>query len=193
MWRTAMASLLALVACASEANAADRRDAGHSGSAGYFRLAASGESPAARATRDELAADVAETVGDYATALRLLRSLAAQNDVTAEFNLGIVYDSGRGVPVDHAEALRWYAKAADQGYPLAQFNLGVAYEQGKFLVQDYAAAARWYSKSADQGYAGAEANLGILYFNGQGVPQRRCRRRHRTAVSPEALAVYRRA
>ena len=34
--------------------------------------------------------------GDYATALRLLRPLADQGDASAQFNLGVMYDNGRG-------------------------------------------------------------------------------------------------
>ncbi len=38
--------------------------------------------------------------GDYATALRELRPLAEQGDANAQFNLGLMYDDGRGVPQD---------------------------------------------------------------------------------------------
>ena len=42
--------------------------------------------------------------GDYATALRLLRPLADQGDAIAQFNLGLMYDQGQGVPQNYAEA-----------------------------------------------------------------------------------------
>ena len=52
-----------------------------------------------------------------------LRALAEQGDATAQFNLGIMYDNGRGVPQDDAEAVRWYRLAADRGHATARFNL----------------------------------------------------------------------
>ncbi len=45
---------------------------------------------------------------DYATALRELRPLAEQDDVVAQFSLGLMYYYGPGVPQDHAEALKLY-------------------------------------------------------------------------------------
>ena len=53
--------------------------------------------------------------GDYATALREFRPFANQGYAAAQFNLGIMYDEGQGVPQDYAEALKWYRKAAEQG------------------------------------------------------------------------------
>jgi TPR repeat protein len=46
--------------------------------------------------------------GDYATALRLLRPLAEQGDVVAQFNLGTMYANGHGVSQNYAEAAKWY-------------------------------------------------------------------------------------
>ena len=56
-----------------------------------------------------------------------LRALADQGDVDAQFNLGVMYDNGEGVPQDYAEAVRWYRLAAEQGNASAQFNLGSMY------------------------------------------------------------------
>ena len=38
----------------------------------------------------------------------------------AQYNLGVSYDHGVGVPQDYAEAVKWYRKAAKQGHPTAQ-------------------------------------------------------------------------
>ena len=108
---------------------------------------------------------------DYATALKLWRPLADQNNVDAQANLGLMYDNGQGVKQDYAEAVKWYRKAADQGHALAQFNLGFMYANGQGVTQDYAEAVTWYRKAADQGNANAQSNLGLMYNNGQGVPQ----------------------
>ncbi len=43
--------------------------------------------------------------GDYATALRIMRELADQGDALAQFNLGLMYEYGRGVARDYKEAV----------------------------------------------------------------------------------------
>src|SRR4030043_216659 len=91
--------------------------------------------------------------GDYETAYRLIKPLAEQGLPEAQFNLGLMYDKGQGVPQDYAEAVKWYRKAAEQGNTSAQFNLGLMYDKGQGVPQDYAEAVRWYRKAADQGFA----------------------------------------
>ena len=99
------------------------------------------------------------------------RKAAEQGDASAQFNLGIMYDYGRGVTQDYAQAALWYRKAAEQGLAAAQYNLGVAYHEGQGVPQDYVQAAVWYRRAAEQGDAAAQFNLGAAYFDGQGVPQ----------------------
>ena len=53
--------------------------------------------------------------GDYATALSLLRPLAAQGNATAQFVLGMMYNYGQGVVQDYKEAMKWSRLAAAQG------------------------------------------------------------------------------
>ena len=72
-------------------------------------------------------ADAAYRRGDYATALSLLRPLAAQGNAKAQYNLGVMYERGQGVPQDYKEAVRLYGLAATQEHESAQYNLGVMY------------------------------------------------------------------
>jgi TPR repeat protein len=109
--------------------------------------------------------------GDYATALREWRPLAEQGDADAQYNLGVMYDKGPGVPQDYVQARQWYEQAAAQGDANAQSNLGVMYEKGRGVSQDYVQARQWYEKAAAQGDANALYNLGLLYRYGYGVPQ----------------------
>jgi TPR repeat protein len=61
---------------------------------------------------------------DYATSLRIFRTMAAQGDTSAQYNLGVMYDNGRGVAQDYTEAVKWYRLAAAQGHAShAQYNL----------------------------------------------------------------------
>ena len=96
---------------------------------------------------------------------------AEQGNADAQFNLGVMYDNGRGVRQDYAQAVQWYRKAAEQGYADAQYNLGVMYAQGQGVRQDYTQAMQWYRQSAEQGNAKAQYNLGLMYANGKGARQ----------------------
>ena len=46
--------------------------------------------------------------GDYATAMRLWRPLANKGVVEAQFNLGVMYAKGEGVPQDNVIAHMWF-------------------------------------------------------------------------------------
>ena len=66
--------------------------------------------------------------GDYATALKEWTPLAEGGNSRAQFNLGVMYDDGQGVPQDDKEAVRLYTLAAEQGYVNAQYNLALMYD-----------------------------------------------------------------
>lgn len=85
---------------------------------------------------------------DYATALREWRPLASNGDARAQFNLGVMYANGRGVPQDYKEAVKWYRLAADQGNAIAQSSLGVRYANGQGVVSSRVAAYALYNVSA---------------------------------------------
>src|SRR4029077_2019225 len=101
--------------------------------------------------------------GDYAKALRLIRPLANDGDAAAQFNLGVMYVTGRGVQQDYSAAALWFRKAAEQGYALAQSNLGTLYSDGRGLARDDTEAVTWFRKAVDQGDAVAAFQLGNHY------------------------------
>jgi TPR repeat protein len=86
--------------------------------------------------------------GDYATALELIRPLAEEGNIAAQFNLGIMYQFSHGVAADNEAAVSWYRKAAEQGLAEAQYNLGVMYANGEGVPQDYSAAHMWFNLAA---------------------------------------------
>jgi len=93
---------------------------------------------------------------------------AETGDADAQWNLGFLYDSGKGVVKDGAEALKWYRKSAEQGNALSQFNVGAKYFDGVDTKKDYNEAFKWYQKAADQGIAEAQMFLGAMYSKGLG-------------------------
>ena len=48
-----------------------------------------------------------------------LRRLAEQDDAEGQFNLGVMYARGRGVPEDYVRAYAWCNLAAEKGYERA--------------------------------------------------------------------------
>ncbi len=60
-------------------------------------------------------ADAAIKRRDYATAVRIMRPLAEQGDANAQYNLGVFYDNGLGIPQDLVRAYMWLSLAALQG------------------------------------------------------------------------------
>ena len=105
--------------------------------------------------------------------VRALRQQANHGDVEAQYNLGVSYREGKGVPRDYAQAVSWWRKSAGQGYASAQSALGFMYANGQGVSEDAAQAVVWYRKAADQGVARAQFNLGVMYSQGQGVAQDR--------------------
>ena len=63
--------------------------------------------------------------GDYKTALAEWTPLAEQGGSDAQYNLGVMYDFGDGVPENDKTAVKWYTLAAKQGHARAQTNLGL--------------------------------------------------------------------
>ena len=93
----------------------------------------------------------AALAGDFATALKEWLPLAEQGRAVAQYNLGLMYDNGYGVPQDYAEAAKWYRLAAEQGIASAQNNLGVMYEYGEGVLQDNVRSHMWYNIAAANG------------------------------------------
>jgi uncharacterized protein len=105
-------------------------------------------------------------------AVSACRRLADQGVAGAQYNLGVMYRKGQGVPQDYAEAAKWFRKAAEQGRADAQSNLGIMYANGLGgLPRDFSEALNWFHKAADQGDAIAQGNLADMYENGRGVPR----------------------
>ena len=88
--------------------------------------------------------------GDYATALREWQPLAEQGNATAQYNLGVLYRDGQGVPQDYKTAVKRTRLSAEQGDADAQYNLGSMYRKGQGVLQDYKTARKWYRLSAEQ-------------------------------------------
>ena len=73
----------------------------------------------------------------FAGDIQALIKNAEGGNPEAQFNLGVAYGKGEGVPKDYAESMKWYRKVAEQGLAEAQYNLGVTYYNGQGASKDY--------------------------------------------------------
>ena len=89
-----------------------------------------------------------------------IRQAAEQGEAKAQYNLGVMYAKGEGVPEDDREAVKWFRLAAEQGDAMAQHNLGVMYDKGEGVPKDDREAVRWYRMAAEQGLDTAQFTLG---------------------------------
>ena len=132
----------------------------------------------------------------FADILPVLPWAAEQGIPHANFDLGIAYLRGWGVPKDvstaihyfsaaansgfapaqHAmgllsptESRSWFSKAAEQAFAPAEYDLALVDETGVGGSVDLVSAAAWYEKSARQGYAAAMAAMGRLLLDGKGI------------------------
>ena len=100
--------------------------------------------------------------GDYVTAVKEWRPLADQGVAAAQFNLGLMYLDGHGVPQDPAEAVKWFTRAAEQDYTAAQHDLGAMYGAGQGVKRDYVQAYKWMNICAAKGNSGCESQRDLL-------------------------------
>ncbi len=87
---------------------------------------------------------------------------AEQGYADAQFNLGLLYADGDGVPQDMVEAAELFMQAAEQGHVDAQNNLGAMYYTGEGVDRDEQKAIEWFEKAAAQGNEEAQANIDAI-------------------------------
>ena len=104
----------------------------------------------------------AAQAGDFQTALKEWKPLADQGHAGAQYNLGLMYANGYGVPEDDAEAVRWYRLAADQRDAIAQHNLGWMYANGEGVLQDNVTAHMWFNIAGANGAEDGRDNREII-------------------------------
>ena len=119
-----------------------------------------------------------EAAGDRDTALSWLRRAADQGLPQAQYNLGLIFENGTGVPRSQADATAWFRRAAEQGHVQAQLNLATQYFLGRGAPRDFAQAAVWYERAAQGDDVAAQYIIASLYEHGDGVAQDLRRARH---------------
>jgi TPR repeat protein len=108
---------------------------------------------------------------NFSLAREIYETLAEKGDAKAQYNLGLMYASGDGVPYDAGIAASWFKKSAAQGYREAQYTLAVMTFNKELDALDYMQAIKWYQAAAEQGHLKSQENLGILFYRGDTIEQ----------------------
>ena len=124
------------------------------------------------ARADFAAGAAAYDKGDYTTALAEWTAMANAGDARSQLGLGVLYESGHGLPSpDLPDAVTWYRAAAAQGLPAAQNNLGLLYAHGRGVPLNPVMASELWHVAAAAGYPLAQFNLALAYEQGFGLPR----------------------
>lgn len=107
--------------------------------------------------------------GDYATAIAKWRVSANAGVAAGQYEMGLLYEDGKYIPLDYQQAMHWFMLAARNGHEGSMNLLGRMYERGKGVPVDLAESLKWYAKGAELGHSHASHNLGLAYRYGRGV------------------------
>ena len=104
--------------------------------------------------------------GDFAKAFAAFQKAADEGDSRADFELGVMYLYGRGIPLDDDKAFNSFAKSAKKGNLGGVFMLGRMYIEGIGTEQDKNKAISIYTEAADEGKHFFQYLLGEYYADG---------------------------
>jgi TPR repeat protein len=123
--------------------------------------------------------------GKFDRAIKFFRRASEDGNIVADWYLGHIYSTGRGVPRDDATAFSYYSRVADTYDPDerdqnrlrimvdAQLRIADYYRVGiadAGIKANHKFAARNYLKIASTyGHPGAQYSLGLMNIKGQGV------------------------
>ncbi|HWT99194.1 MAG TPA: hypothetical protein VN229_16310, partial [Terriglobales bacterium] len=88
----------------------------------------------------------------------------------AQYNLGRLYEAGKGTQQDVATAVQWYQRAAQQDLDVAQQRLVHIFREGEGAVApNPVESTKWLERLAQGGNVPAMSDLGTAYLQGIGV------------------------
>lgn len=134
------------------------------------------------------------SLSSLAADLDQLTAKANAGDAAAQYQLGTMYNIGKGVDRNPDQAFAWFQKAARQGHMGAMYELAVAYYNGETLGgttrQDVGLAWAWFTLASEHGELAAEREatrvkselgaalavnaqykLGLLLVRGEDIPR----------------------
>ena len=102
-------------------------------------------------TANALADLYANNIHNLVEAKKWYEKAAASGNASAEFDIALIFDQGKGVPANPSEADAWYRKAAEQGYGPALTNIGILYYDGQGVKRDLVLAHEYFILGSKKG------------------------------------------
>ena len=99
------------------------------------------------------------------------KEMAEAGKVQAMYDVGKLYQRGRGVNKNINEAAKWFQKAASAGHAASQARLGILYFEGRGVPQNYNKALKLLNAAAKQNVPSAFYQLANMFELGTGVRQ----------------------
>src|SRR3954471_9041049 len=93
--------------------------------------------------------------------------LIQASQMYAQYSLGRLYETGKGVQQDLTQAAGWYVRAADLGHPNAAMKLAYLFRDGGPGLKPDGRLAETYFERAGTGSALNE--IGVMYLKGNGA------------------------
>ena len=94
---------------------------------------------------------------------------AKNGDPDAMYEVGRMYERGRGTEGSMQKAISWFERAAQKGQSRARARLGLLYLEGQGVPQDYGKAYENLSTAAKEGSPTAQYFLALMYEEGRGI------------------------
>jgi TPR repeat protein len=98
---------------------------------------------------------------DFVMAMTWYRSAAEQSEPMAMYNIGALFEAGKGVDRNPTEAMSWFRRSAELGDASAMRAIGRLYRNGDSVNMDAVEAYAWHSAAAASFSAQEEAEAGL--------------------------------
>jgi len=109
------------------------------------------------------------TCQDDEVAINRLKASAGSGNIDDQFELGLRYYEGDGLPLDYGKAFQWHLKAAERGHADAQVSVSFMYGSGRGIAKSQKEEFKWANRAAEQGSDMGQVLVGVAYYEGKGV------------------------
>ena len=90
-------------------------------------------------------------------------SLATQGIIVSQYNTGVNYSLGLGIPMDIGKSVYWLQEATKQGHSKAPFNLAILYAKGGKVPKNLTLSETYFLLSAERGNKEAKEFINKIY------------------------------
>ena len=94
---------------------------------------------------------------------------ANKGKLEAMYQVGLLFERGRGTNKDMSQAASWFQKAAENGHSGAKARLGIMYVEGRGVSKNLATALKLIREAANDNIASAQYQLASMYEQGIGL------------------------